>query len=192
MITDTNAMRTSGSSIALSIALIILGILAMLLPAIPSVAVALIVGWLLLFNGIVQVAHAFQSTGIGNIAWKLAVSACYLVAGSILVLRPLAGLAGLTLTAAVFFFALGVVDLVSYFSMRRTGMSAWMLLDGIVMLILGLMIWRRWPSNSLWFIGSLVGVGMLMTGITRLMMTLAARKLLKETGGNPVHERWAA
>jgi uncharacterized membrane protein HdeD (DUF308 family) len=191
MITDTDAMRISRSSMVLSTALIVLGLLAMLLPVIPSVAVVLILGWLVLFNGIVQLAHAIQSKGIGHIAWKLLIAACFLVTGSILVLRPLVGLAGLTLTAAAFFFALGVVDIVSYFSTRRSGASGWMLVDGVVTLVLGLMIWKRWPANSLWFVGFLVGVGMLMTGITRLMMTLAARKLLRQSD-NPLHERWAA
>ena len=192
MITNTDAIRISRSSIVVSIALIVLGVLAMLLPAIPSLAIVLILGWLLLFHGIVQVGHAIQSRGIGNIAWKLVISACYLVAGSILILRPLAGLAGLTLTLAVFFFALGVVDIVSYFSTRRASRSGWMLLDGIITLVLALLIWRRWPVSSLWFAGVLAGVGMLMTGITRLMMTLAMRRLVREAGDNPIRERWAA
>lgn len=191
MIVDTDAMRMSRSSIILSIALIVLGVLAMTLPVIPSVAVVLIVGWLVLFNGIVQFAHAIQSQGIGHIAWKLLIAVCFLVTGSILVLRPLVGLAGLTLTAAALFLALGVVDIVSYFSTRRKGASGWMLVDGVVTLALGLMIWKRWPAGSLWFIGFLVGVGMLMTGITRLMMTLAARKILRERD-QPVEQRWAA
>ena len=191
MTTESDAMRISRSSIALSVALIVLGLLAMVLPGIPSVAVVLIVGWLILFTGIVQIAHAIQSKGIGHIAWKLLIAVCFLVTGGILVLRPLVGLAGLTLTAAAFFFALGVVDIVSYFSTRKSGASGWMLLDGIVTLVLGFMIWRHWPANSLWFVGFLVGVGMLMSGITRLMMTLAARKLLRERD-NPLQERWAA
>ena len=53
----------------------------------------------------------------------------------------------------------------------------WMLLDGIITLILGGMIWSQWPSSALWVIGPLVGISMVMTGATRLMMTLAVRKL---------------
>ncbi len=192
MIIDTNLQRTSQLSIIPPIALIILGLLAMVLPAIPSIAVVLIVGWLLLFNGIVQIVHAVQSKGIGDVAWKLLTSACYLVAGSVLVLRPLAGLTGLTLTAALFFVAVGIIDIVSYFSIRRGPASAWILADGIVTFALGFMIWRRWPANSLWFAGVLVGAGMLMSGLTRLMITLAARKLLRETRTSPSQERRAA
>lgn len=194
MTASTNAMaaRMSTSSIVISVALIVMGLLATVLPAIPSVAIVLLIGWLVLFDGFIQLAHAFQSKGIGHIAWKLLISACYIVTGIILVARPLVGLAGLTLTLAAFFFALGVVDIISYFLTRTTIRSGWMLLNGIVTLILGVIIWRRWPANSLWVLGSLVGIAMLMTGITRLMMTLTFRKFLRDHPETPMQERWAA
>jgi uncharacterized membrane protein HdeD (DUF308 family) len=50
-------------------------------------------------------------------------------------------------------------------------------MDGIVTLILGLLVWRQWPSSSLWVIGTLVGISMIFTGATRLMISLAARRL---------------
>jgi uncharacterized membrane protein HdeD (DUF308 family) len=194
MTASTNAMasRISTSSIVISVALIVMGFLAMVLPAIPSVAIALLIGWLVMFHGFIQLAHAFQSKGIGHIAWKLLISACYIVTGILLVAHPLIGLAALTLTLAAFAFALGAVDIVSYFLARAPFRSGWMLLNGIVMLILGVIIWRRWPANSLWVLGSLVGVAMVMTGITRLMMTLTFRKLLRNAHDVPVQERWAA
>jgi uncharacterized membrane protein HdeD (DUF308 family) len=61
-------------------------------------------------------------------------------------------------------------------------------LNGIVSIVLAVMIWRHWPTGSLWVLGVLVGIGLLMTGTTRLMMALAIRAYLKqsgrETGGN--------
>jgi uncharacterized membrane protein HdeD (DUF308 family) len=50
-------------------------------------------------------------------------------------------------------------------------------MDGIITLILGLLVWRQWPSSSLWVIGTLVGISMIFTGTTRLMISLAARRL---------------
>jgi uncharacterized membrane protein HdeD (DUF308 family) len=67
--------------------------------------------------------------------------------------------------------------LVAYFQNRSAEGSVWILLDGIVTLILGVLVWRQWPSNSLWVIGTLVGVSMIMTGVTRLMISLAARRI---------------
>jgi uncharacterized membrane protein HdeD (DUF308 family) len=194
MPTETEAVsrRILIPSILLSILLIIFGFLAITLPTATSIGVALLIGWLVLFGGLVQFIHAFQSKGIGHIVWKLLVAVFYLAAGAYLIARPALGLASLTLALAIFFVAQGVVDVVAYFSTRKIGGSAWMLLDGIVTLVLGLMIWNRWPGTSLWVIGTLVGINMLMTGITRLMMAVAARKLLKDRGDSPLRERWAA
>ena len=63
------------------------------------------------------------------------------------------------------------------FPNRSAQGSVWILLDGIVSLILGVLVWRQWPSNSLWVIGTLVGVSMIMTGVTRLMISLAASRI---------------
>ncbi|MGC1420920.1 MAG: HdeD family acid-resistance protein [Terracidiphilus sp.] len=165
-------------SLVLSILLIIFGILTITLPLATSIGIVLIVGWLVIFNGFTQLVHAFQSKGIGNIVWKILVALLYLVAGAYLVAHPGLGLAGFTLALAFFLCAEGVTDVVAYFSTRKhAGNSPWILVDGIITLILGMMIWKQWPVNSLWVIGTLVGISMVMTGTTRLMMSLATRKL---------------
>ena len=191
-VTEAVSRRVFMPSILLSILLIIFGFLAITLPTATSIGFTLLIGWLVLFGGLVQFIHAFQSKGIGHIVWKLLVAVFYLAAGAYLIARPALGLASLTLALAIFFVAEGVVDVAAYFSTRKSVGSAWMLLDGIVTLVLGLMIWNRWPGTSLWVIGTLVGINMLMTGITRLMMAVAARKLLKDRGDSPLRERWAA
>jgi uncharacterized membrane protein HdeD (DUF308 family) len=190
--TEAVSRRVLKPSILLSILLIIFGFLAITLPAAASIGVALVIGWLVLFSGLVQLIHAFESKGIGHVVWKLLVAAFYLAAGAYLIARPALGLAGLTLVLAIFFVAEGFVDVIAYFSTRKSGGSAWMLLDGIVTLVLGLMIWNRWPATSLWVLGTLVGISMLMTGITRLMMAVAVRKLLQDHGESPLRERRAA
>jgi uncharacterized membrane protein HdeD (DUF308 family) len=55
--------------------------------------------------------------------------------------------------------------------------SGWLLVDGIVTLILAIMIWRAWPSSSLWAIGTLVGISMVFSGCARLTISLAARRV---------------
>jgi uncharacterized membrane protein HdeD (DUF308 family) len=183
--------RASQVSLVLSIVLIIFGVLAIALPMATSIGVVIVIGWLVVFGGLAQFVHAFQSKGIGPIVWKLLVAVFYLVAGGYLIARPALGAAGFTLVLGIFFFAEGVTDLVAYFATRKSGNSAWMLLDGVVTLILGFMIWSGWPFTSLWVIGTLVGVSMLMTGTTRLMMALAVRKLAGHVGDSPLRERAA-
>ena len=92
-------------------------------------------------------------------------------------------LGNLTLTCLV--ALIPVVFLLVLLAVFRV--PAWLatLLGSIVTLLLGVMIWNRWPAGSLWVIGTLVGISIVMTGITRLMMALAFRKLLTEHGDSP-------
>jgi len=167
----------SGKSIIWAILLIAFGFLAIALPFATSWGVVIIVAWLIVFSGAFQFIHAFQSKGIGSIIWKLLVAILYLVVGFYFLLNPLLGVAAFTFALAIFFVAEGVMDLVAYFQNRAAEGSGWILFDGIVTLILGLLVWRHWPSSSLWVIGTLVGISMIMTGSTRLMLSLAARRL---------------
>jgi uncharacterized membrane protein HdeD (DUF308 family) len=183
---ESEVKRVSGMSLVLSVLLIIFGLLAIALPLASSIGIAIVVGWLAIFAGITQVVHAFQSKGIGHIVWKLAVAVFYLAAGAYLLTYPALGVAGLTLVLGIFLFAEGVADVIAYFAARKSGASAWVLLDGIITLILGFMIWNRWPLSSLWVIGTLVGISMVMTGVTRLMMALAVRKLASPVSESPV------
>ena len=105
------------------------------------------------------------------------VAILYLIVGIYFLLNPLLGVASFTLVLAVFFVVEGVFDLVAYFQNRSAQGSVWVLVDGIVTLILGALVWRQWPSSSLWVIGTLVGISMIMTGTTRLMISLAARRV---------------
>lgn len=167
----------SGSSITWAVLLIVFGCLAIALPLGTSLGVVIIVAWLITISGGFQFIHAFQSQGAGSIAWKLLVAVLYLIVGLYFVTHPLMGLASFTLALAFFFLAEGVFDIVAYFQSRSQNGATWMLLDGIVTLILGALVWKHWPSSSAWVIGTLVGISMIMTGTTRLMISLAVRRM---------------
>jgi uncharacterized membrane protein HdeD (DUF308 family) len=190
-ILETGLKRASRTSIVLSIILVIFGLLAIALPMATSIGVAIVIGWLVAFDGLVQLVHAFQSKGVGHIVWKVLVALLYLATGTYLLARPALGAAGLTLVLGIFLIAEGVADVLAYFSTRKSGSSTWMLADGIVTLVLGFMIWDRWPFGSLWVIGTLVGVSMVMTGATRLMMALSVRKLASHLGDDGLPARAA-
>jgi uncharacterized membrane protein HdeD (DUF308 family) len=98
-------------------------------------------------------------------------------------MRPGIGIASLTFVIILFLVAEGLIDIIFYFRTRKIGASGWLLFDGIITLILGLMIWAHWPSGSLWVIGFLVGINMIMTGTTRLMLSLTVRRALKAVEG---------
>ncbi len=180
---QTVAKRASGFSIFLSILLIICGLLAILLPIEMSIGVVIVIAWLLMISGVFQVIHAFRSSGVGHIIWKIIVALIYFGTGLFLRMNPGIGIASLTFAIIVFLVAEGLIDIFFYFRTRKVGASGWVLFDGIITLILGIMIWRHWPSGSLWVIGFLVGINMIMTGTTRLMLSLTVRRALKAVEG---------
>jgi uncharacterized membrane protein HdeD (DUF308 family) len=77
----------------------------------------------------------------------------------------------------VLFLIEGILDVILFFNMRPMRGAVWVLVDGIITLLLGLMIYLQWPSSSLWAIGVLVGVSMIISGVTRVMLSLAVRKV---------------
>ena len=86
----------------------------------------------------------------------------------------------LTLALAIYLFAEGVLELILSFQIRARQGRGWLLLDGIVTLILGVLIWRTWPASTEWAIGTLVGISMIFSGTTRLMLSLAARSMVNK------------
>jgi len=189
---ESISREVSTRSIIWSVLLIVFGFLALAAPMASSFGVAITIAWLVFFGGLVELVHAFQSKGIGHILWKVLVAIFYIVAGIYLIANPALSLAGMTLALAIFFVAEGFVEVITYFSTRRSGSSGWILVNGIVTLALGLFIWSRWPATSLWLLGTVVGISLLMAGTTRLMMALAVRKLLRSHVDPTIHERRAA
>jgi len=101
--------------------------------------------------------------------------------GVYMLMHPLLGVVSLTLLLAIFFVIEGLVEIVLYFNIRGAANAGWVLFDGIVTLILGYLIWRRWPSSSVWVIGTLVGISLIFSGISRFMLSSAARRVLPTT-----------
>ena len=100
--------------------------------------------------------------------------------GVYLLLQPVAGLASLTLALALYLLIEAILEFVLGFALRPLPGSAWLLFDGIVTLVLAVMIWRTWPSSTAWVIGTLVGVSMLFSGTSRLMLSLTARSVMSK------------
>ena len=156
---------------------IALGALAIIEPAIAGLAVTILVGWVLLFAGAAHLAHAFSGGGAGRIVWQLLVAAIYIAGGVYLLTHPQLGLGALTLYLAVILVMEAVLEVIAYFATRGEGGSGWRLVNAVVTLLLGGLIWIHWPSSSVWAIGTLVGVNLMMTGFSRLMLGTASRSL---------------
>ena len=175
----TLARRVSGFTIVISILLIVCGFLAILLPIEMSFGVVIVISWLLMISGVVQLIHAIRGRTVGSRLWTGVIAVIHFGMGLYFRLNPGIGIAALTLALIAFFIAQGVIGIVAWFRARGSGASGWLLFESAVTLLLGLMIWRHWPSGSLWVIGTLVGIDMIMTGTTRLMLALAVRRATK-------------
>jgi uncharacterized membrane protein HdeD (DUF308 family) len=169
--------QASTWSIIWGVLLILFGMLAIGSPAIAGVAVTAVVSWLIIFAGVVHIVLAFSAHGAGSVIWKLLVGLAYVVFGGYLIMHPLIGVASLTLILASLFLVEGVLDIILFAKMRSIRGSSWILIDGIVTLLLGGLIYIHWPSSSLWAIGTLVGVSLIISGVTRVMLSFAVRKV---------------
>ncbi|MGO9084649.1 MAG: HdeD family acid-resistance protein [Terriglobales bacterium] len=180
--TPSNLVRQASTwSIVWGVLLIIFGMLAIGSPFVAAVAVTGFIAGLIVLAGVVHVILAFHAHGAGSLIWKLLVGLAYLFFGGYLIVHPVLGMASLTLVLASLFLIEGILNIVLFFKMRSVAGSSWVLVDGIITLLLGLMIYMQWPSSSVWAIGTLVGVSMIISGVTRVMLSLAVRKAVAAT-----------
>ena len=163
-------------SILWGVTLVLLGMLAVGSPLLAAVAVNAVVGWLIAFAGVVHLVIAFHAHRAGSLIWRVLVGIAYILFAGYVITHPALGVASLTLLLASLFLVEGVFDIALFFRMRSTQGSSWVLMDGIVTVIVGLLILVHWPSSSAWAIGTLVGVSLIISGVTRVMLSLAVRK----------------
>ncbi len=165
-------------SIALSILLIIAGFIALLLPFVSGVALTIFFGWAMIISGITHLIFAFKTHTTGGRIWEILVGAVYLVTGFVLLRHPLDSLLVLTLVLAYYLFFEAIVEFIQFFQLRPRHGAVWLLVDGIITLVLAIMIWQSWPASSIWVVGTLVGISMIFSGFSRLMLSLAAKRFL--------------
>lgn len=172
--------QASKWGIVWGVLLIVLGMLAIAEPLVAAIALATFIAWLLIFVGVVHIVVAFQAHSGTSLGWKLLVGVSYLFIGGYLLLRPVVGVATLTLMLAFLFMFEGVLDSMLWWKLRRTDGAFWILVDSIVTLILGGMIYVHWPSSSVWAIGTLVGISLIISGVSRVMLSTAVRSVVKQ------------
>ena len=159
-----------GWSIAWGILLIVIGILALLMPEVAALATVLTLAWLLIFAGVVELVHAFQTRRRSGFGWKLAAAIITLILGLCILLFPVAGIATLALWIGAFIFAGGIVRLILAFRVRPAKGWGWVLLDGLLAIVIGGLIAWGWPASSIAFIGLLTGFWLLFSGVWRIML----------------------
>ena len=173
----TFVKESIGWTIALSIMMILAGTAAIAVPPFAGIAVAVLVAWLLVFSGVAHLVFAWHTRTTGVLVWGLILGLLYIAVGIFLLLRPIAGLASLTLMLAAYLLVEGILEFILSFRIRHLPGAGWLLFDGIVTVVLGVLIWMTWPSSTEWVIGTLVGISILFGGVSRLMLALKARQV---------------
>jgi uncharacterized membrane protein HdeD (DUF308 family) len=159
----------------LGVLIAVAGVLAIAVPLAAGIAVNVLVAWLLVFSGVAHLVYGFQSRGAGAIFGQVLLGLLYAGIGAYLLLKPLAGLAALTLWLAAFLLLEAGVEIVLFFQLRKIAGAGWLLFDGIATLLLGIMVGASWPSSSEWAIGTLVGISMVFSGLARVTLAQALK-----------------
>ncbi len=177
------AMATSLSAhwrffLAEGIVLVILGLGAVLIPPLATLAIEVLIGWILLASGIVGLISTFRMRGAPGFWWSLLSAVAAVVAGVVLLAWPLSGAISLTIILTVFLFIEGFASIMLALSHRGGFSSRWglLLFSGIVDLVLAGIIVMGLPGTAAWAIGLLVGINMVFGGSALVGMALHARR----------------
>jgi uncharacterized membrane protein HdeD (DUF308 family) len=163
---------------------LLIGIIAVVLGAvaifIPTFSTLIAETWLALILISVGTSNAFYAIKHRpeGFSWRIFLGVLYIIAGILLFVYPLLGILTLTLLMGSFFLTEGVFESVLAFKLRPQKNWGWVLANGIVTLILGALVWFQWPQDAPWAIGTFVGISVLSTGISRVMLSLNDQPLL--------------
>ena len=159
------------------ILLVILGLAAMIVPPLASLAVTIFLGWMFLISGAAGLALTFWARQMPGFWWSLVSAALAVGAGIILLAQPVQGTLTLTIVVGAYFLAEGVATIMYSLEHRRelSERWSWLLVAGIMDLLIAVIIIAGLPGSALWAVGLLVGINLLFGGATLIGMALAAR-----------------
>ena len=160
------------------ILLAVLGIAALILPPLASLAITIFLGWMFLISGIGGLIVTYWARAMPGFWWSLISAALAILAGMLLLARPMQAVLTLTIVLGAYFLAEGVTTIMYALEHRRelSGRWSWLLISGLVDIAIAFMVITGLPSSAEWAIGVLVGINLLFGGATLIGMALAARK----------------
>lgn len=174
----TEVKKSSGLVVFLGILLIICGIISMVAPAISGVVVTLWVGSFMIVGGIFQIFFGLKGHGWGVKTFMIIFGILAIMVGGMLIKNPVAGTLSITLVIAIYFVMDAIMSLIAAFTVDKN--RGWLIFNGIMSLILGVMIAKNWPLSGGWAIGTLVGIKMVFTGWGMVFVGDSTRGLAKK------------
>ena len=173
-ITD-DVKKRSAWSIAMGTLTAVLGVFLVIYPFATAMITTVLLGWILVLVGIAQFVFALHTHTVGNFFLKVLLGILYAVAGIALAFLPIEGVIVLTGVLGTLLLIQAGMLTVTAFQMKPLDGWGWFLADAIASLLLGILIFVKWPNSSMWAIGTLVGVAVLVGGISRTMIAAKIR-----------------
>jgi uncharacterized membrane protein HdeD (DUF308 family) len=160
---------------ALGIAMVVLGTIAIGSACVATEAATWLFGFLLLAGGISEIISAFWAGRWSGTLAHMLIGILYVIVGLLITDSPRDAAIQLTLILAIFFIISGVFRIVFSLSERFTGWG-WVLLNGVVTLLLGMLVYKQWPLSGLWVIGLFVGIELIFNGWAWIMLSMGLRE----------------
>ena len=167
--------KAAGWVIVWGVLLIVAGVLAIVVPAPAALAAVLLLAWLFVFAGVVELVWAFHQRAEDGFGWKVASGLATLVLGVLMLLFPVASIASVALMIGAFMFATGVSNVMLGFRLKPKAGWGWVLFDGALSIVIAALIAMGWPQDSVGFVGILVGICLISGGFWRIVLGRAVR-----------------
>jgi uncharacterized membrane protein HdeD (DUF308 family) len=164
--------------LAMGIAMVVFGTIAISWACLTTITVTAtwLFGFLLLAGGIAEIINSFWAGRWSGMLIHLLIGVLYTVVGFMIIEQPENSALQLTLIIAIFLIISGIFRIVFALSERFTGWP-WVMLNGAVTFLLGLLIYKQWPASGLWVIGLFVGIEMIFNGWSWVMLAIGVRRL---------------
>ncbi|HEX5711895.1 MAG TPA: HdeD family acid-resistance protein [Solirubrobacterales bacterium] len=156
---------------------ILLGCVAILIPAVAAVGTAIFIGWILVIAGAFLVAAAFSAHSVGTVVLRLLWAALTVIVGVWLIVEPHNGTLTLTLVLGIYFLFMGLTRVTVAFLARGQQNAGLVGLSGVCSLLIGILVLAKFPSSADWAIGLLVGIDLIFVGWTLTSVALVGRDL---------------
>ena len=171
--------RSWKALMTIGIVAIVIGCIAILVPAVASVGTAIFIGWILVIAGAFLIAGAFMAHSIGSVILRLLWALLTVVVGLWLIVEPHNGTLTLTLVLGIYFLFMGLTRTAIAFIARGEPNAGLLGLSGIAGLLIGILILAKFPSSAAWAIGLLVGIDLIFAGWTLTSVALLGKDLAK-------------
>jgi uncharacterized membrane protein HdeD (DUF308 family) len=157
------------------ILMMIAGLVALVFPLFSSVAVVVMLGWLLIISGILQGISLIGASNVPHFWLQLISVGLSFVIGLLFLNNPGGGLAALTLLLIVFFIVGGMARIVFALTIRPLTDWGWVLASGVIGVLLGIYLFASLPLTATWLLGLLFGIQLLTEGAALSYMTWKIR-----------------